>query len=89
MKKCFDTRSDSSYNLDSATINANDFNLTVGGLFANRYDAKISANGFNVSVGDIFTIQMPQQSMRMLLLSPQILLSIVIQEEMVIFKRIY
>ena len=41
------------YNLDSATINANSFNLTVGGLFANRYDATINANNFNVSVGDI------------------------------------
>ena len=43
------------YNLHSATINANDFNVTVGGLFANRYDSNINTNNnFNVTAGDNF-----------------------------------
>ena len=35
-------------------ISVNDFNVTAGSLFANRYDAKIGADNFNVTAGDDF-----------------------------------
>ena len=35
-------------------ISVNDFNVTAGSLFANRYDANISANDFNVTAADNF-----------------------------------
>ena len=42
------------FQLDSATINANNFNVTAGYRFYNLYSATISANNFNVSAGSTF-----------------------------------
>ena len=39
---------------DSATIDANDFNVTAGGWFENLEGATINADSFNVIAGDDF-----------------------------------
>ena len=45
---------DSFYNLDKGRILARNFNITVGGLFSNRYDADININNkFSATVRDI------------------------------------
>ena len=48
-----------------STINANNFNVTAGGYFSNRYNANIIADSFNVTAGYTdFTIIVMQQSVR-------------------------
>ena len=77
------------YNLSNSTISVNDFNVTAGSLFVNRYDANINAESFNVTAADNFYNTDNSTISAMILLSLQILLAIIIQEEMVILMRIH
>ena len=77
------------HNEDGATISVDNFNVTAGNDFSNGIYATINADNFNVSAKETLAIIPTQLLVQMILASPQILLSILVQKEMEVLLQIH